>query len=121
MSELNPARTWLVASNGYHAGCEVTAPLITQELVAFLNRFVKGVHNGFARTPHVQIWHDAHTNSAGDNVPSWITRFRSYRAIDVRPLALYFRAGGELALTRTARRSPTATRIPARPWGRRTG
>jgi hypothetical protein len=88
-----------VASNGYHAGCELTAPLITHELVAFFNRFVKGAHNGFARTPHVQIWHDAHTNSAGHNVPSWITTFRSYRAILVRPLALYFRSGGALSLT----------------------
>jgi uncharacterized protein len=99
MSDLNPARTWLIASNGYHAGCELTAPSITHELIAFFNRFVRGAHNGFAKKPHVQIWHDAHTNSAGDNVPSWITNFRSYRSIHVRPLALYFRSGGELSLT----------------------
>ncbi len=99
MGELNPARTWLIASNGYHAGCELTAPSVTHELVAFFNRFVKGTHNGFENTPHVQIWHDAHTNSAGDNVPSWITTFRSVRAIDVRPLALYITSAGELSLT----------------------
>ena len=109
MSELNPARTWLVASNGFHAGCELTAPSITHELIAFFNRFVKGVDNGFTRTPHVQIWHDAHTSSAGDNVPRWITSFRSVRAIHVRPLALYFRAGGELSLT-----PPKATAQPDR-------
>ena len=106
---LNPARTWLVAGNGYHAGCEITAPSITHELVAFFNRFVKGVHNGFTNTPHVQIWHDAYTNGAGDNLPSWITRFRSVRAIPVRPLALYFRPGGELGLA-----APTGQAQPER-------
>jgi putative CocE/NonD family hydrolase len=100
LRETDPARTWVVASNGYHGACQHTAPLITDELIAFFNRFVKGESNGFEhKTPHVQIWHDTARNSAGDNVPSWTTGFTSYSSIPIRPLALYFRSGGELSLT----------------------
>jgi hypothetical protein len=100
-SELDPASTWLIASNGYHGACENTAPLITDELVAFFNRFVKGDANGFeTSTRHIEIWHDTAKNSAGDNVPGWTTNFNSYSSIPVRPLALYFRSDGELSLTR---------------------
>ena len=60
----------------------------------------EGQSNGFERTPHIQLWHDTTTNSAKENVPSWITSFKSYTAIPVQPLQLYFRPGGELALTR---------------------
>jgi hypothetical protein len=96
---LDPARTWVVASNGYHGMCEISAPQITAELVAFFNHFVKGDANGFETTPHVQLWHEAAANSAGDDVPSWVTSFGSYASIPARPLSLYFGSGGELALT----------------------
>jgi uncharacterized protein len=110
LGELDPARTWVVASNGYHGMCELSvtgagegsgdSPLIIDELVAFFNRFVKGVHNGFEKkTPHIQLWHDAHTNTGGDTVPSWITTYKSYASIPVRPLSLYFRTDNELSLT----------------------
>jgi uncharacterized protein len=99
LSGLDPTRTWVVAANGYHAMCEISAPQITDELVAFFNRYVKGESNGFERTPHVQLWHEAIANSAGDDVPGWITSFDSYSSIPIRPLALYFRPGGELSLT----------------------
>jgi putative CocE/NonD family hydrolase len=99
LSELDPTRTWVVASNGYHGMCELDSPQITDELVAFFNRFVKGVSNGFEQTPHIRIWHDTTTNSASDNVPSWVTSFNSYSSIPIRRLALYFRSNGELSLT----------------------
>jgi putative CocE/NonD family hydrolase len=109
LSELNPRRTWVLASNGYHGQCEENSPAIISELVEFFARFVKGEHNGFERTtPHIQLWHDAFTNSAGDNVPSWTTSFRSYASIPVRPLALYFRSGGQLSLSRPTSRSPSS-------------
>ncbi|HEY1359644.1 MAG TPA: CocE/NonD family hydrolase, partial [Thermoleophilaceae bacterium] len=99
LSELDPARTWVVATNGYHAQCALHAPRISDELVAFFDRFVKHESNGFERTPHIQLWHEASTDSAGNDVPSWVTRFRSFSSMPVRPLALYFRSGGELSLT----------------------
>ncbi len=100
LSELEPSSTWVVATNGYHGMCDLSTPQVTDELVTFFNRFVKGESNGFEQTPHIQIWHDATTDNAGNNVPSWITSFSSYSSIPIRPLALYFRSGGELSLTR---------------------
>jgi putative CocE/NonD family hydrolase len=101
LSELDPSTTWVVASNGYHGMCEENSPQIVSEEVAFFNRFVRGENNGFdTKTPHVQIWHDAHANSASDNVPSWISDYSSYSSIPVRPLRLYFRSGGRLSLSR---------------------
>jgi hypothetical protein len=100
LAGLKPARTWVVAANGYHGMCEESSPLIISELVAFFNRFVKGERNGFAETPHVQLWHETHVDSAGDNVPTWITHFKSDKAIPVQPFTLFFREGGELSLAR---------------------
>jgi hypothetical protein len=99
LSELNPARTWVVAANGYHGMCEISASQITTELVAFFNRFVKGEANGFTATPHVQLWHETTANSTGDDVPSWVTTFPSYSSIPARPLALYFQSHGALSLS----------------------
>jgi uncharacterized protein len=100
LSELDPRRTWVVGTNGYHAMCALHAPRITDELVAFFDRFVKGESNDFERTPHVQVWHEATTDSAGNDVPSWITSFGSYASMPVRPLTLYLRSGGALSRTR---------------------
>ncbi|MGH2886171.1 MAG: CocE/NonD family hydrolase, partial [Solirubrobacteraceae bacterium] len=99
LSGLDPARTWVVASNGYHGMCEISAPQITDELVAFFNRFVKGESNDFENTPHIQLWHETTANSAGDDTPSWVTSFNSYASIPVRPLSLYFAPSGALSLT----------------------
>src|SRR4051812_40288134 len=100
LSGLDPRRTWVVTTNGYHGMCELGTPRITQQLVAFFDRFVKHESNGFKRTPHIQLWHDATTNAAGENVPSWVTKFKSYASMPLRPLRLYFRSGGGLSLTR---------------------
>jgi putative CocE/NonD family hydrolase len=100
LDKLDPRRTWVLASNGYHGQCELGSPLVSDQLVAFFDRFVKGVPNGYERTPHVQLWHDTTTNSAKENVPSWVTRFSSLRSLPVRPLKLFLRAGGKLSLSR---------------------
>ena len=100
LSELDRARTWVLATNGYHGMCEISAPQITDELVAFFDRFVKGEANGFERTPHVQLWHETTANAAGNDVPSWSDGFNSFSSMPVRPLALYFGPGGELSLTK---------------------
>jgi putative CocE/NonD family hydrolase len=132
LSALDPARTWVAASNGYHGMCELSvtaggegsgdSPLIIDELVAFFNRFVKGEHNGFEKTPHIQFWHEAHANSAGDTVPSWITAFKSYSSIPVRPLGLYLRASGELSLTAPkSAASPDAYAYPGPATGTENG
>ncbi|HET8616945.1 MAG TPA: CocE/NonD family hydrolase [Actinomycetales bacterium] len=109
LDELDPARTWVVASNGYHGMCEVSAPRITKELVAFFDRFVRGDDNGFARTPHVQIWHDATTDAAGNDVPSRVTTFGSLASMKVHPLTLYFGPAGTLSLHPPKADQPPAT------------
>ena len=72
---LDPARTWVVAANGYHSMC-VVSTRITNELVHFFDRFVKGEQNGFESTPHMQIWHD--TTSTTDAQPTWVTAGSSW-------------------------------------------
>ena len=94
---LDPAKTWIVASNGYHAQCEISAPTITKELIAFFDHYVKGESNGFQRTPHVQVWHDAIANN-GNDVPTWITSYKSYASVNPQPLPFYFGPNGTLAL-----------------------
>ncbi|HWA65819.1 MAG TPA: CocE/NonD family hydrolase [Mycobacteriales bacterium] len=112
LSQLDPKTTWVVASNGYHGMCELSIPRVTDELVAFFDRFVKGVHNGFARTtPHVQLWHEAHVDSAGHNVPSWVTTYPSYASMPVRPISFYFNSDGSLSLT-----PPKSATAPARSY-----
>lgn len=99
LSDLDPTRTWVIGSNGYHGMCEGGTPRIINQLVAFFDRFVKAESNGFENTPHVQIWHDASTSSAGEHVPAWTSTFRSY-PLPVRPLALYLRPSSELSTAR---------------------
>jgi uncharacterized protein len=100
LRRLDPRRTWVVATNGYHSMCAVNAPRITAQLVAFFDRFVKGEDNGYERTPRIQIWHEAATDGAKDNVPSWVTSFSSLGSMPVKPLALWFGSTGELSLSR---------------------
>jgi putative CocE/NonD family hydrolase len=98
LRDLDLAKTWVVASNGYHAQCELNAPRIADQLVDFFNRFVKGEHNGYERrTPHVQIWHDTAVKG-GHNEPSWISDYSSYASIPVRPVKLYLQPEGALSL-----------------------
>jgi putative CocE/NonD family hydrolase len=68
--KLDPTRTWMVGSNGFHGQCAYSTAM-TKELLRFFDRFVKRERNGFERTPHTQIWHDA-TDSA-DAGPGWVT------------------------------------------------
>jgi putative CocE/NonD family hydrolase len=101
---IKPSLLWLIGSNGYHAGCEVSNTLIQDQVVRFFDRFVRGAHNGFESTPHVQIWHEAHQTTEGSatvNVPSWISTFRSWPPT-TRPTAVYLRSDGLLASGRPA-------------------
>jgi len=62
--------------------------------VAFFDRFVKGERNGFARTPHMQIWHE--TTSTTDAEPRWVTSSPSWPPA-TETARLYLRAGAALA------------------------
>ncbi|MEH3046961.1 CocE/NonD family hydrolase [Sphingomonas adhaesiva] len=60
---LDPARLWLVQTNGGHDLYESTRFRAT--LLAFLDRFVKGTANGFEKRPHVEAWLESHS-AGGD-------------------------------------------------------
>ena len=51
---LDPARLWMVQTNGGHDLYESTR--FRALLVAFLDRFVKGEANGFDAGPHMRVW-----------------------------------------------------------------
>ena len=93
---LDPMRTWVVTANGYHAECVYSKP-ITDELVKFFDRFVKGDENGFESTPHMQMWHE--TTGATDAKPTWVTTSATWPpATDTNRLYL----GSGAALTAAA-------------------
>lgn len=100
---LDPTRTWVVAANGYHSMC-VNSTSITNELVRFFDRFVKGEQNGFDATPHMQVWHE--TTSATDAEPAWVTTSSTWPPA-TETHRLYLGAG--------------ATLTPARPVGTQAG
>jgi putative CocE/NonD family hydrolase len=101
---LRPEKTWAIFTNGYHDICD--AKVTSKYLVAFLEHFVKGVDNGFERTPHVVVQHDARATtleSLGTPTalrdPShvaWTATMPSW-PVTVHPTSLYLRDGGELA------------------------
>jgi putative CocE/NonD family hydrolase len=95
---VKPSLLWLIGSNGYHAGCELSNTLIQDQVVRFFDRFVRGADNGFESTPHVQIWHEAHQTTEGSatvNVPSWVSKFSSWPP-KTKPTAVYLHSGGLL-------------------------
>src|SRR4051812_20852503 len=93
---LDPTRTWVVAANGYHAMC-VNSERITNELVRFFDRFVKGDRNGFDATPHMQVWHE--TSGTADAEPTWITTGSSWPPV-TKTNRLYLGDGGALTAAR---------------------
>src|SRR3954451_8794251 len=104
LPRIRPSLLWFIGSNGYHSGCEVSNTLIQDQVVRFFDRFVRGAHNGFESTPHVQIWHEAHKASEGTatvNVPSWVSTFSSWPPA-TKAKAVSPRSGGRLDGSRPA-------------------
>src|SRR3954468_4647393 len=100
---LKSSRTWLIAANGYHAMCVNSTP-ITNQLVRFFDRFVKGEKNGFESTPHMQIWHE--TTGASDAAPTWVTTSSTWPpSTDTN--RLYLRRGAALTPAPPSRGEPS--------------
>jgi putative CocE/NonD family hydrolase len=99
---LDPARTWVVAANGYHAMCVNSKP-ITNQLVRFFDRFVKGEHNGYETTPHMQIWHE--TTGAADAEPTWVSTSASWPPA-TKTNQLYLGSGAALTAARPSGAQP---------------
>jgi putative CocE/NonD family hydrolase len=108
-----PAKLWLVGTNGYHGMCDRgDHDRMNTQLLRFFDRYVRGVHNGWEKTPHVQIWHDAN-NRAGFNAPSWVTSYNAWPpATSTQRLSMT--QGG--VLTDQVRRVPTTGVSYQAPW-----
>jgi len=97
------SKVWANFSNGNH-GRDYTSARAEERTLAFLDRFVKGVSNGFDRkVPHLTLWMESAVQKGGDeNVPAWEI------GLPLRPLlqpkVFYLAAGGLLA-----DRRPTAS------------
>jgi uncharacterized protein len=96
---LDPERTWIVQSNGPHDLYESLR--FRRILVAFLDRFVRGLSNGFARRPHLTVWMDTRSNGTGPHgymeaaTPGW--RFTSVKPFPVvRAVSFTLTRGGRL-------------------------
>jgi putative CocE/NonD family hydrolase len=74
----NTSEVWANFSNGHHGRDYSSAPAVARTL-AFLDRFVRGVDNGFERrTAHLTLWMDSTLRSSVDhvyvpepNLPAW--------------------------------------------------
>lgn len=110
--ELDPATTWVVGSNGAHGDCATSHA----ERVRFFDRYVKGIDNGWAATPHLDVRHEVRASPAYANLRddpaggagAWQSSFASWSDLDaaIHPLSLYAQAGGGLGLTPPSTQQP---------------
>ncbi|MFI6931281.1 CocE/NonD family hydrolase [Streptomyces sp. NPDC050287] len=104
---LNPDTTWYIGSNGQHDLYASTS--VQNQLVPFLDHFVKGVNNGFEQTPHVRLWMETTAPGAplpsedelAQATPSW-TLTAPKLPVPVRPTTLYLNADRTLTGARGA-------------------
>jgi hypothetical protein len=96
---LNSKTTWYVGTNGEH-DIYVNNVLGLQR-IAFFDHFLKGIDNGFDRTPKVQLWLETAAAGAPESSddelalakPGWIVT-RPSLPVGVLPARLYLEAGG---------------------------
>jgi putative CocE/NonD family hydrolase len=101
---IKPSLLWLVGANGYHSQCEVDNTLMLDQVVRFFDRYVRGVKNGWEKTPRVQLWHETYrTTKDGvpENVPGWVTTHTSWPPRTDESV-LFLRDGGRLAEAKPA-------------------
>ena len=98
---LDPRRLWYVQTNGDHDLYESVQFRAT--LLAFFDRFVKGLDNGFESRPHVEIWQETGSVAGADRQQKdrqaragWIVRRPQY-PVRIEPLSLHLAAGYRLS------------------------
>lgn len=96
---LNPAMTWFVGNNGGHGSCVLPEGMLDN----FLERYVKGVRNGFEKSPHLTLQHEAVANGVvvpfrlvgGDLIPSWTSTVDNWPD-SMKPVTLHLHRGGAM-------------------------
>lgn len=84
-------QSWSVMSNGNH-DLTWSHPLHSELLVEFFQRYLRGVDNGWERTPRIQLLHEL---SAADLQPNWVTVHDQLPRPE--PVSLYLRESGRLS------------------------
>jgi putative CocE/NonD family hydrolase len=92
----HPDRVWMDVTNGNH-GRDYYAAYAQERTLQFLDRFVRGVDNGFEDdVPHLNLAMETRTSHEGDsNVPTWMIERDSIR-LKPKARTLYLREGGAL-------------------------
>jgi predicted acyl esterase len=104
----DPNTTWLVGGDGAHGDC----PIARARRVRFLDHYLKHIDNGWQNTPHLLLVHEVSSSPGRDKVPDnaggWQSSFATWSDVTkaIKPVALYPRAGGLLALARPTRPEP---------------
>jgi putative CocE/NonD family hydrolase len=99
--DYDPRTTWVVGGDGSHADC----PIARARRVRFLDHYLKHIDNGWQNTPHILLVHEVRTAPGRDKLPDnaggWQSSFATWSDVTkaIKPLTLYLRAGGRLALT----------------------
>jgi putative CocE/NonD family hydrolase len=115
---LDQNRLWMVQTNGGHDLYESLS--FRPTLIAFFDRFVKAVENGFEKRPHLEVWMDSASHPAhpGEHpfyeaaTPGWM--FHKDRvATPVRPLTFALRSGGAMSLQEAPSVNSAANANPA--------
>ncbi|HEY0974038.1 MAG TPA: CocE/NonD family hydrolase [Solimonas sp.] len=98
---LNPATTWVVGGNGTHGDC----PISRARLQRFFDRYLKGIDNGWERTPRVLLVHEVAgtppvREALGDDAGAWQSAFPTWNDLDaaIRPLRFHLHGNGLLDL-----------------------
>jgi hypothetical protein len=99
---LPPKTTWLVGGDGSHYDCPIN--LLTR--IKFLNYYLKGIHNGWQKTPHLVLYHEvtAAEDPDRDLVPldagGWHSSIQTWADVNkaIHPLTLYLQSGNALGL-----------------------
>ncbi len=89
-NQTDPEKTWVVNSSGNHLIYQYSSEM-HKMLEAFYDHFLKGIDNGFEKTPHVQVWHETDY----DSNPRTVTKI-DRMPVQVSEADLYLGAGGTL-------------------------
>ena len=101
-AKLDPAKLWLLQSNGRHD--MYLSDEFQTMAIRFLDRFVKGLDNGFERTtPHTTVWMETFDSGQGvlerraSPKPRWVVQRGPVRTDDLAVKELRLDAGNRLS------------------------
>jgi hypothetical protein len=114
---LNPKTTWYVGTNGQHD--IYLSDAFRPTLLGFMDHFVKGKRNGFAKTPHVRLWEETTAAGGAQSSDDQLTHSepgfvitRRRLPVPVHATTLWLRPGGGLATQRATAASGSETYAP---------